>query len=287
MPSAVPLTFPKERHLASAVPSLRQKRKNAMRHGSLRAFVAGWHRLLRRHGVFPRNFTPASFPIHRTPLTWRATGRTSLVRRFLMPQLLSPSSSANARVASFYDWAQSLYFVVDWFCRPGRSQLIRRINREPAGRLLDVGVGPGRHLSLYRSHAVHAIDCSARMIESCRHHAPGALAWVMDGEQMDFPDETFDYIALCHVLSVTASPALMLSEARRVLRPGGWAFVLNHQTPANAWRHVDALLNPFASLLCFRSCFHLEEIPGIERFSSQRLEATSGFGLMKAWSLQK
>lgn len=109
----------------------------------------------------------------------------------------------------------------------------------------------------------------------------------MDGEDLAFPDESFDYVVLCHVLSVTADPARMLAEVHRVLRPGGRIFVLNHETPVNAWRHVDKALRPLAGWLCFRSWFRLGEIPGADRFQLERLETGRLGGLMPAHCLKK
>jgi phosphatidylethanolamine/phosphatidyl-N-methylethanolamine N-methyltransferase len=109
----------------------------------------------------------------------------------------------------------------------------------------------------------------------------------MDGEAMDFEEASFDYVVLCHVLSVTAHPARMLSESYRVLRRGGRLFVLNHQTPENAWRHVEGLCAPLAGWLCFRSWFRLEEIPGIERFRAKQWVGRSCFGLMGTCLLTK
>lgn len=189
--------------------------------------------------------------------------------------------------ARFYDRVFRLYPLVDWFCAPGRQRLIDEINRAPAGRLLEVGVGPGDHLPLYGDHAVTAIDCSVRMVESSRRHAPAAEVRQMNGERMDFPDASFHYVVLCHVLSVTPDPAGMLAEAHRVLRPGGRVFVLNHETPDNAWRHVDRLLTPLARGLHFRSHFRLRELAGVERFRLRPLRAGGLCGLMKAYSLEK
>lgn len=193
----------------------------------------------------------------------------------------------NAPVASFYDRVAWLYPLVDWFCSPGRRNLIEHINREPTGRLLEIGVGPGRHLRLYRTHEITAIDCSVAMVDRARRHAPNAAVRRMDGERLDFPDASFDYVVLCHVLSVTADPARMLAEVHRVLRPRGRLFVLNHETPPTAWRYVDALLAPLARRLRFQSRFRVEHIHGIGRFRTRRLAAGTGLGLMNAYSFEK
>jgi phosphatidylethanolamine/phosphatidyl-N-methylethanolamine N-methyltransferase len=199
----------------------------------------------------------------------------------------SSLDAGNHRIARFYDRVHGFYPLVDCFCAPGRQRLIQHINQAPAGKLLEVGVGPGHHLPLYRQHEITAIDCSAKMVARCRRHASGIDVRQMDGECLRFPDATFDYLAICHVLSVTADPVRMLAEAHRVLRPGGRLFVLNHETPANAWRHLDTLLGPLSRWLCFRSWFRLGEVRGVERFQISPLGSRSGFGLMVAHSLQK
>jgi phosphatidylethanolamine/phosphatidyl-N-methylethanolamine N-methyltransferase len=222
-------------------------------------------------------FAQASSSLHR-PFT----------RRRQAPRMIPrPHPDHNLRTARFYDRAGWLYPLVERFCAPGRRRLIARINGEPPGRLLEIGVGPGFHLPLYRRHAITAIDCAERMVASGRRRFPGADIRQMDGEALDFPDASFDYVTLFHVLSVTARPEAMLAEAHRVLRAGGRLFVLNHETPANAWRHVDRLCAPLAGGLCFRAWFRLEEVPGVERFRARRREMRSGLGLMSACSLTK
>jgi phosphatidylethanolamine/phosphatidyl-N-methylethanolamine N-methyltransferase len=109
----------------------------------------------------------------------------------------------------------------------------------------------------------------------------------MDGESLDFPEASFDYAVLCHVLSVTANPSQMLAEIHRVLRPAGRLFVLNHVTPEGAWRFIDTLLAPFARQLCFRSRFRVTDLSGIERFRSMRHLGSGLFGLMKAYAFEK
>ena len=193
----------------------------------------------------------------------------------------------NRRVATFYDRVHRLYPLVDYFCAPGRRRLIEHINQKPAGKLLEIGVGPGHHLRLYRRHRITAIDCSAAMVARCRDRLPGLDVHQMDGEHLRFADSTFDYVAACHVLSVTADPARMLGEAYRVLRPGGHLFVLNHETPINAWQHLDRALVPLSRWLCFRSWFRLGEIRGVERFQMTALGSRGMCGLMAAYSLLK
>lgn len=207
-----------------------------------------------------------------------------------MPALSIPPldiQPGNRRVARFYDWAHVLYPLVDVFCDGGRRRLIAEINQHPPGALLEIGVGPGRHLPLYRGHAVTVVDCSAAMIASCRRVAPGVEARVMDGEELAFPERSFDYVVLCHVLSVTTDASRLMAEVHRVLRPGGRVFVLNHETPTGPWRHLERLAMPVADWLRFRSWFRLGEVAGLERFRCTQLEIRGCCGLMRAHLLEK
>ena len=248
------------------------------------------------HGGFRRDFMRASSSVHdratdsvnaSAPLTAGELKRDLLVVPPEMPRSPPAPAAANDHIACFYDWAYWLYPLVDCFCSSGRRRLIHRINQAPAGRLLEVGVGPGRHLCHYRGHEVVAIDCSPRMVASCRRQSSNADVRQMDGERLDFPAASFEYVVLCHVLSVTSNPARMLAEAHRVLRSRGQVFVLNHETPANAWRHVEWIFQPVARGLRFRSWFRLEEVPGVERFRKRKSLLGGVLGLMKAYSLEK
>lgn len=193
----------------------------------------------------------------------------------------------NRRVARFYDCAFPLYPLVDLCCGGGRRRLIAEINRYPAGRLLEIGVGPGRHIPFYRGHAVTAVDCSAAMVASCQRVAPEVETLVMDGEELAFSAECFDYVVLCHVLSVTTDARRLLAEVYRVLRPGGRVFVLNHETPMSPWRHLDRLAVPVAKWLRFHSWFRLGGVAGVERFRCTRLGIRGCVGLMRAHLLEK
>lgn len=189
---------------------------------------------------------------------------------------------ANVRTGLFYDWAGALYFLVEPWLRTGRKRLVTRVNAEQPGRVLEVGVGTGGHLPLYRDHQVTGIDVSPRMLQRARKAAEGSGATLalMDGEQLAFADGSFDAVVLCHVLSVTESPERMLAEAWRVLRAGGKVYISNHETPAHAGRHLDRLTSLPARLLRLRTWFRLAEIPGWGRFQMLHQEQ-SGLG---GWS---
>ena len=98
--------------------------------------------------------------------------------------------------------------------------------------VLDIGCGLGTDLSLFAKGGAntYGIDIAAQAIEFAKKN----FAWrdlnanlqVMDGEQLDFEDNRFDFV-YCHtVLHFTTSPAAMIAEDKRVLKPGGQALLM-------------------------------------------------------------
>lgn len=96
--------------------------------------------------------------------------------------------------------------------------------------VLEIGVGLGTdHLQFARAGAsVTGIDLTPRCIDltSRRFEQEGLESdlSVMDGERLEFPDDSFDCVYSFGVLHHTPSPDRAFAEVRRVLRPGG-AFV--------------------------------------------------------------
>jgi phosphatidylethanolamine/phosphatidyl-N-methylethanolamine N-methyltransferase len=161
-----------------------------------------------------------------------------------------------------------LYPAVDIFLKRRKKMLAKMINGLPGGRLLEIGVGTGSHLSYYEKHKIIAIDISEKMLEHARkekHKVPVQLL-VMDGEKLSFENESFDYIVISHVLSVTENPEQMIEEAFRVLKPSGLLFILNHDTPDNALRYFDYAVHRIGKSLKIETKFHLDSIKNLDHF---------------------
>ena len=58
----------------------------------------------------------------------------------------------------------------------------------------------------------------------------GSLAelMVMDAENMAFEDDSFDKVVAMYVASVVPDPRRLVDEMRRVCKPGGQMFMVNH-----------------------------------------------------------
>lgn len=166
----------------------------------------------------------------------------------------------------------------------------------PAGKVLDVGTGPGFFALLMGSRGwdVHGIDCAEKMIETAVSNAQkagiDAEFSVMDSHSLDFPDNTFDYIVGRNVTWILYEPEKAFKEWLRVLKPGGrllyldgnWHYTLNEDwnaarkadeaeyrekygTPPNSYRGDEKTEEEFKKLLYFnnilRPDWDIEQLP--------------------------
>jgi len=160
--------------------------------------------------------------------------------------------------AKFYDKIYFLYPLIDIFLRPQKQKFFTYITNHPPGLLLEIGVGNGAHFRYYREHHVIGIDTSINMLARARKHASNNIQIVhMNGEELLFPDQSFDYVTLSHVIAVVKHPEKLMIEVLRVLKPGGRVFILNHFTPDNLLGKIDHLFARVSKLLYFRSSFQM------------------------------
>ncbi|HWR88281.1 MAG TPA: methyltransferase domain-containing protein [Acidiferrobacterales bacterium] len=164
------------------------------------------------------------------------------------------------RYAKRYDFYFGALF------QPGRKAVINRMHCRPGERILEVGVGTGLSLPLYPSGVqVTGIDISEAMLARARARAARdqleqvAALLRMDAEHMDFHDDSFDKVVAMYVVSVVPSPAQLVAEMRRVCRPGGELYIVNHFQHANPLvAGMERLLAPLSRLLGFHPDFPLE-----------------------------
>ncbi len=133
----------------------------------------------------------------------------------------------------------------------------------PAGRVLDVATGTGGvalMLSERTDAAIVGVDLTEPMLRrgaqriSQRGKADRIRLVVARGEQLPFPDGTFDGLTFTYLLRYVADPAATLRELARVVRPGGQVANLEFAVPPHAlwrpaWEAYTSVVLPLAGLL--------------------------------------
>lgn len=132
------------------------------------------------------------------------------------------------RIAWMYDSTESA--IEGMVFRRWRKRLWANI---PCGNGLEVGVGTGKNMPYYPEGAhLTAIDLSPKMLERARLKASKLKANVelleMNAEHLEFADNTFDWAVATFVFCSVPNPILGLGELRRVVKPDGRIFLLEH-----------------------------------------------------------
>ena len=118
-----------------------------------------------------------------------------------------------------------------------RAMLELLVSEGPIGRLLDIGTGTGRILELLAPHTEHSVglDLDHEMLQLARAALGDAQlshASVRHGDLRRPPFEaaSFDAAVMHHVLHLLDNPAGAVSDAARLLRPGGRLLIVDFAT---------------------------------------------------------
>lgn len=91
-----------------------------------------------------------------------------------------------------------------------------------AERTLDVGIGDGRVAALVDTRYLTGVDVSQVALDRAKTRLPEAdLELVEPDHELPFADNVFDLVVCIETLEHVRDVQLLLSEMRRVLRPGG------------------------------------------------------------------
>lgn len=173
---------------------------------------------------------------------------------------------------------------------PGRRAVVERMHCRAGERILELGVGTGLSLPLYPPGTeVVGIDISPEMLERARVRvARENLAQVtglarMDGERMAFADDSFDKVVAMYVVSVVPDPVRLVDEMRRVCRPGGELFIVNHFLHGNpAVAFLERAAAPLSNLLGFHPNVCLKNLIARTRLKVEERARVNALGL---WTL--
>jgi ubiquinone/menaquinone biosynthesis C-methylase UbiE len=156
-------------------------------------------------------------------------------------------------------------------------------------RVLDLGCGDGRVTGELARTGVEVVglDPSAVALERARAAHPDLefVAPCEDGS-LPFGDSEFDVAVCLHVLEHVADTQMLLSEARRVLVPGGRLAITVpwHGTVKNVWialRSFDRHHDPLEPVLRFYTESSLTTLLGALGFETVRTRAAGGSPLFR------
>ncbi len=184
-------------------------------------------------------------------------------------------------------WAGIYDTVFGGVSSASRRRAVTAVNRLPGRDVLEVGVGTGLALPRYaRDKRITGIDLSAPMLEKARertqrdrlHHV--VALHEMDAEDTGFPNESFDIAVAMFVASVVPNPTRLLTEMRRVVRPGGNILLINHFAAEKGPRWwVERAMAPASRALGWHPDFAMGAIFGLDDLARIEIEAAPPFGL--------
>ena len=102
-------------------------------------------------------------------------------------------------------------------------KLLRMLETEPRGRVLDVGCAGGELAALLaaRGWRVQGADAEPALVDAARARGIEACAVDLDRGPLPWPDGAFDAVVAAEVIEHVVDTDYLLTEVARVLRPGG------------------------------------------------------------------
>lgn len=185
-------------------------------------------------------------------------------------------SRVYSNLARFYDFFFGRVFV------DREHEIIEGLNLRPGNRVLEVGVGTGIALGGYPPYAhVVAIDPSADMLK-CATKRVAENNWghielkLGDALNLDYPDNSFDYVTSFHVLTVVPDPYRMMSEMVRVCKPGGRIAITTHfQSTKPLVAMLNSIVNPITRQLGWTTKLRKKDVLTGHQIALERNEKIS------------
>lgn len=173
----------------------------------------------------------------------------------------------------------------------GRQEMLKIMSFEKGHEILEVGVGTGISLTNYPKYTkVIGIDISPEMLEKAQERITEqqlthVSVEVMDAQFMSFPDNSFDQLAIMYVVSVVPDPKKLMDEAKRVCKPNGSIYIVNHFGAQNRlMKFIESKLDKIADKLGWQAAFSL---PKFIEENQLNVISKKGVNLFGYWTLLK
>ena len=184
------------------------------------------------------------------------------------------------RVSSFYDYTFGPVF------RPGQKKLVSMMNCSENDKVLEIGIGTGTSFKYYPPETfVTGIDISPDMLEKAKKNIKNLNlskknVLMMNGEQLKFEDDSFDKVVGMYVVSVTQNPDLLIREMKRVCKPNGDIYLVNHfsfDSDSKILKLIEKGLMPVSKYLGWRPYFPFSEFNSYAKLNVQSISKVNLF----------
>lgn len=184
------------------------------------------------------------------------------------------------RVSSFYDYTFGQVF------RPGQRKLVSMMNCSDNDKVLEIGIGTGTSFKYYPPETfVTGIDISPDMLEKAKKNIKNLNlskknVLMMNGEQLKFKDDSFDKVVGMYVVSVTQNPDLLIREMKRVCKPNGDIYLVNHfsfDSDSKILKLIEKGLMPVSKYLGWRPYFPFSEFNSYAKLNVQSISKVNLF----------
>lgn len=135
------------------------------------------------------------------------------------------------------------------------SKLRKKYFSALKGKILEVGIGTGKNMNYYNQEAeVVGIDFSAEMLKKAKKKLAfskrkNIVLIQMDVENLNFKENSFDYVIASTVFCSVPNPVKGLKEVKRVLKPAGKVVMIEHVISQH--RLISFLQNLFNPMIRF------------------------------------
>lgn len=164
-------------------------------------------------------------------------------------------------------WAESVAGRMELHYSPGRTwEATARalMGLLELGDVVDLACGDGVLSELLASHArsVTGVDISATLVAAARKrlgHVANVRFLDADMHALPLPSASYDHVFLMHALAYTREPKRAITEAARLLRPGGRLVIAAlaehaHEETMRAYDHVNLGISPAALRKLLTAC---------------------------------
>ncbi|MEW5903596.1 MAG: class I SAM-dependent methyltransferase [Pseudomonadota bacterium] len=160
-------------------------------------------------------------------------------------------------IAPLYD------YVIERPMRSARCDSLTALPDDGTKHVLISGAGTGLDLPhLPAHHRYTALDFNAGMLARARARKTEVAVDFVLGDSMALPfaDAQFDHVVLHLIVAVVPEPQRVLSEAARVLKPGGTILLFDKFLQPGQRAPLRRLLNPLSRRLATRMDVVFEEV---------------------------